>query len=67
MIDSLVRRAIIARLNDHFRITGKEGWHFLSAEVSALPVPVKAEIISAVRGIAPHDNKFYASSSDAPQ
>lgn len=50
MIDRAARRAIIARLNDYFRITGKDGWHFLSVEVSALSVPVKDEIVSAVRG-----------------
>lgn len=49
MIDDVERRATIARLNDHFRFTGEDGWVFLSASVSAFPVPIKDIIVHAVR------------------
>lgn len=37
MSDEAVRRATIARLNDHFRFTIEDSWIFLSASVSAFP------------------------------
>jgi len=46
---TIVRRAEIARLNDHFRGTGENGWTFLSAGVAALPISTKDAIIRAVR------------------
>lgn len=49
MIDDVERRATIARLNDHFRFTGEDGWIFLSAGVSAFLVPTKDVIVHAVR------------------
>ena len=49
MNNDMQRRATIARLNDHFRFTGEDGWVFLSAGVSAFPVPIKDAIVQAVR------------------
>ncbi|TZG29144.1 DUF3768 domain-containing protein [Sphingomonas montanisoli] len=46
---TIMRRAISARLNDHFRGTGEDGWTFLSAGVAALPISTKDAIIRAVR------------------
>ncbi|MGP7794602.1 DUF3768 domain-containing protein [Sphingomonas sp. CLY1604] len=46
---TIMRRAEIARLNDHFRGTGEDGWTFLSAGVAALPISAKDAIIRAVR------------------
>lgn len=46
---TIMRRAEIARLNDHFRGTGEDGWTFLSAGVAALPISTKDAIIRAVR------------------
>jgi hypothetical protein len=43
------RRATIARLNDHFRATGEDGWVFLSRGVALLPIANKDEVIRAVR------------------
>ena len=43
------RRATTARLNDHFRFTGENGWVFLSAGVAAQPVPVKDAIVHTIR------------------
>jgi len=43
------RRATIARLNDHFRFTGEDGWVFLSARVAAQVCPVREAIVHAVR------------------
>ena len=44
-----MRRAIVARLNDHFRGSGEGGWTFLSAGVAALPIAAKDALIRAVR------------------
>ena len=44
-----VRRATIARLNDHFRATGEDGWILLSRGVAILPIANKDEVIRAVR------------------
>ena len=49
MSEDATRRATIARLNDHFRFTGEDGWVFLSAGVAAQAVPVKDAIVHAVR------------------
>ena len=49
MSDETERRATIARLNDHFRFTGEDGWVFLSAGIAAQSVPVKDAIVNAVR------------------
>lgn len=43
------RRATIARLNDHFRATGEDGWILLSRGVAVLPIATKDEVIRAVR------------------
>lgn len=43
------RRATIARLNDHFRATGEDGWILLSRGVAVLPIANKDEVIRAVR------------------
>ena len=44
-----VRRAAIARLNDHLRITGEDGCIFIAAGVAALPVATRDAVIGAVR------------------
>lgn len=44
-----VRRATIARLNDHFRATGEDGWTLLSRGIAVLPIANKDEVIRAVR------------------
>jgi len=43
------RRATIARLNDHFRATGEDGWVLLSRGVALLSIANKDEVIRAVR------------------
>lgn len=43
------RRATIARLNDHLRSTGEDGWTYLSRGVALLPIAAKDEVIRAVR------------------
>lgn len=48
MLDE-TRRATIARLNDHLRSTGEDGWTYLSRGVALLPIAVKDEVIRAVR------------------
>jgi hypothetical protein len=48
MLDSM-RRAEIARLNDHLRRTGENGWTLLSAGIAALPIATKDAVIRAVR------------------
>ncbi|MFN3677709.1 MAG: DUF3768 domain-containing protein [Sphingomonas pseudosanguinis] len=47
-----MRRAEIARLNDHFRFTGEGGWTYLSRGVAALPIMAKEAAIRAVRHFA---------------
>ena len=49
MSDEAETRATVARLNDLFRLTGDEGWVFLSAGVAAQTVHVKDAIVYAVR------------------
>ena len=49
MTEDSTRRAAIARLNDHFRFTGQDGWVFLSARVAAQVCPVREAIVHAVR------------------
>ena len=44
-----MRRATLARLNDHFRFTWEDGWVFLSAGMAAQAVPVRDAIVHAVR------------------
>ncbi|WP_010543794.1 DUF3768 domain-containing protein [Sphingomonas elodea] len=44
-----LRRANIARLNDHLRFTGEGGWTYLSRGVAALPIARKDAVIRAVR------------------
>lgn len=44
-----LRRASIARLNDHLRLTGEGGWTYLSRGVAALPIARKDAVIRAVR------------------
>lgn len=51
----MVRRASIARLNDHLRSTGADSWIFLSAVVAALPIATKDAVIRAVRLFAAFD------------
>lgn len=43
------RRATIARLNDHLRFTGEDGWILLSRGIAALPIAAKDAVIRAVR------------------
>ncbi len=43
------RRATIARLNDHLRSTGEDGWILLSRGVAALSIATKDQVIRAVR------------------
>lgn len=45
----MVRRAAIARLNDHLRSTGLGGSIFMTAGISALPEVVRNAAILAVR------------------
>ncbi|EQB11932.1 DUF3768 domain-containing protein [Sphingobium lactosutens] len=52
MIDDVERRATIARLNDHLRCTGEDGWILLSAGVAGLPIATKDAVISAIRHFA---------------
>lgn len=42
------RRAIIARLNDRFRMSSGDGWVFLSQGIAHLPEPTAVEIVNAV-------------------
>lgn len=48
MTDEAARRAIIARLNDHFRITGEGAWTYLSRGIAALPIIIKEQVVRAV-------------------
>ena len=43
------RRATIARLNDHLRSTGEDGWTYLSRGVAKLPTAIREDVIRAIR------------------
>ncbi|MGE4431817.1 MAG: hypothetical protein AB7E05_13860 [Sphingobium sp.] len=45
----VTRRAIVARLDDHLRATGADGWTYLSRGIALLPIVTKDAVIRAVR------------------